>query len=91
MVQCLELQSLLYDSAHDPSVGKDTLARLALAWERLEERKRILKGKPLPGNLRPVEPKRKGRKTGISITGHVLELPERVQEPPAEPPSAAVG
>ena len=51
--QCYALQDLLFGAAHDPGCSKPDLAKLSLAWERLEERKRVLRGRPLPGSLRP--------------------------------------
>jgi hypothetical protein len=87
MTVLLDMQELLYQATKEPNVKKDDLARLALAWERLEERRRIMRGKPLPGALKPAGPKKRGPKGGITINGHVLELPERVQEAPAESPS----
>ena len=87
----LEFQRLLHKAAKDQECSRADLGRLALAWERLEERRRILKGKPLPGALKPASPKKRGRPGGITVNGLVLELPDRPQEPPAEPPGAAVG
>lgn len=91
----LDMQDSLYRATKDPDCEKYDLARLALAWERLEERRRIMKGKPLPGALKPASPKKRGRPGGITVNGHVLELPDKVQEPPAkpestEPPSAGM-
>jgi len=45
------------------------LAQLAAAWERLDRQKRIIRGKPLPGSLRPsAEPKRKPKSTPLTFT-----------------------
>lgn len=37
----------------DAKISAPSLACLIRAWDILEERKRILRGKPLPGQLRP--------------------------------------
>lgn len=44
------------------------LAQLTKSWELLEDRKRILRGKPLPGSLRPERkaPKRKAQVHAIT-------------------------
>ncbi|MBI4664441.1 MAG: hypothetical protein HY735_37085 [Verrucomicrobia bacterium] len=59
--QCYDLQDLLFSAANDKACSKADLSRLACAWERLEERKRILRGRPLPGSLKP-EKKPPGRR-----------------------------
>jgi hypothetical protein len=46
-------QRLIMIKALDPKVSAISLATLIRAWDVLEERKRILRGKPLPGQLRP--------------------------------------
>ena len=56
--QCLELQQLCYDVAHRQESKGAEVAQLARAWEALEERKRILRNKPLPGSLKPEQEKR---------------------------------
>lgn len=52
--QCYDLQDLLLKAANDTQCSKGDLAKLAGAWEKLEGRKRILRGRPLPGSLKPV-------------------------------------
>jgi hypothetical protein len=59
LTQCYALQDLLFKAANDAQCSKQDLSRLSLSWARLEERKRILRGRPLPGSLRPKEPKAK--------------------------------
>lgn len=46
--QIKRLQRLCYDKAFEDGVKNHEIAKLALAWERLEERKRVMRGKPLP-------------------------------------------
>ena len=49
----LELQRCVFSAATKEGVEPRDLAQLSRAWEVLEERKRILKGRPLPGSLKP--------------------------------------
>jgi hypothetical protein len=42
------IQKRLLERMDDPKIGPQHLAQLSNAWERLEERKRILRMKPLP-------------------------------------------
>jgi hypothetical protein len=46
-------QRLIMIKALDPKISAISLATLIRAWDVLEERKRILRGRPLPGQLRP--------------------------------------
>lgn len=50
------------------------LTQLIQAWERLEDRKRILRGKPLPGSLRPVSKPSKAKR-GFSTREQPIESP----------------
>lgn len=74
IVQVLNLQAMTYKAAEliskdiQDAGGKEQRAKLGQAlsqvvksWETLEDRKRILRGKPLPGSKRPAveQPKRK--------------------------------
>jgi hypothetical protein len=73
LVQVLDLQAMTYRAAElisndiQDAGGKEQRAKLGQAlsqvvksWETLEDRKRILRGKPLPGSKRPAvdQPKR---------------------------------
>lgn len=51
--QILRMQACLLDSATDTEVPPHIRAQCARAWDVLEERLRIIAGKPLPGQLRP--------------------------------------
>jgi len=57
--QLFDLQDVLYkDAVNEATPAKDKAA-CARAWEALEERKRIMRGKPLPGSFKPeAKPKR---------------------------------
>jgi len=56
--QLFELQDILFKQTLDPNTEAKDKAACARAWETLENRKRILRGRPLPGVLRPHEGKR---------------------------------
>lgn len=45
------LQGVLFKTATAPDTDKKVLASLALAWDKLEERKRIIKMRPLPKSV----------------------------------------
>jgi hypothetical protein len=51
--QVIRMQASLLLSATDPNVQPHIRAQCARAWDVLEERLRIIDGKPLPGQLRP--------------------------------------
>ncbi len=51
--QILAMQRELFAQVLSPKVDPARKAQCATAYERLEERLRILKGDPLPGSLRP--------------------------------------
>jgi hypothetical protein len=63
--QCYDLQDVLFSAANQVECSRSDLARLSLAWERLEERKRILRGRPLPGSYRPEKEKPKRSKPTV--------------------------
>ena len=48
-----DVQRLLLKDIQNPKTSAATRAKCAVALDRLEERLRILNGKPLPGMLRP--------------------------------------
>lgn len=77
--QALDIQRLVYDTIRGSNVRPADLASLARAWDILEERKRILRGKPLPGSLKPTTPKAK--KPG-TLTAP-LDIAQDNQESPA--------
>jgi hypothetical protein len=64
--QAVDIQKVLYQDIMDPSTDKGERARLALAWERLEERKRILKMKPLPKSIDVSKLPKRGRRSQAS-------------------------
>lgn len=69
--ELLVIQRILFARIADDSTSCSDKAKLALAWEKLEDRKRILRGRPLPGNLRPESPRKVG---GAPVS--IVMLPE---------------
>ena len=57
LTQLYGMQAVLNVAVLDPTTPTKEKAQCALAWEHLEERERILRGRPLPGSLRPNRPK----------------------------------
>src|SRR6185369_16892403 len=53
--QALQLQQRVFEEGMKPGIKPTELAHLARAWECLEDRKRILRGRPLPGSFKPVK------------------------------------
>jgi len=51
--QILDMQAVLFNLTKNQQTAAKDAAACARAWEVLEERKRILRGKPLPGQRRP--------------------------------------
>ncbi len=91
-LEALAMQKSLLEAATDPDVPAGYRAQCARAWECLEERKRILRGKPLPGQLRPdLQPKASkafGRPRSISVlkpAQPVLAKPKPIDSATAEP------
>lgn len=51
--QAVAIQRILEETIRDPDTPEASRASCAVAWTRVQEAKRIIDGKPLPGNLRP--------------------------------------
>jgi hypothetical protein len=61
--QIVEMQRELHRLTLDSKVTPRERAQCARAWADLQEKKRILDGKPMPGHLRPDLEQRKTRRT----------------------------
>lgn len=59
--QALEIQRFLFQDATNPKTSPRDRAMVAGAWEKLEERKRILKMKPLPKSVDVTKTTKLGR------------------------------
>jgi predicted RNA-binding Zn ribbon-like protein len=51
--QLVAMQHSLFDLVQDSTIPAHVRAACARAWSDLQERKRVVDGKPLPGQLRP--------------------------------------
>jgi len=51
--QAVLIQRVLTDTILNPATPEASRASCAVAWTRVQEAKRIIDGKPLPGALRP--------------------------------------
>ena len=67
LTQCYAIQDLLFKAITEKGDQKADVAKLAMAWERIVERNRILRGRPLPGSLRPGGKKARGRGRSLMI------------------------
>lgn len=88
--QALELQELLLRDAKSPKTPANVRAQIARSWSALQDQVRILKGKPLPGSLRPekVKPKQVKVKTGPVEAEENSENNSPVPDPvPVQQPS----
>ena len=92
--QALYLQGLIICRVQDKKCTNMALAALARAWDLLEDRKRILRGVPLPGQLRPdLDPvqlmkavKRSRSRKPLELTADHFTAPaDDVSEPNPEP------
>ncbi len=72
-----KMQEKLMAFVLDDETEPQKAAQCACAWEKLEERKRILNGDPLPGSLRP-EAVKKSRQS--STSGPLESIPEEKPE-----------
>jgi hypothetical protein len=57
--QAFEMQLVLFRVVMDDATPPQGRALCARAWDVLEDRKRIIRGKPLPGAYRPENPRPK--------------------------------
>ena len=71
----LELQELILSKAKADDLAARDLSSLALAWERLEERLRVLRGRPLPGSLKPEPRPAKAKQAAWAPPTEVIEPP----------------
>ena len=78
-----ELQAILQKTILNPDTKPSDQAACARAWEVLEERKRILRGKPLPGHLRPelAHPRKSSKRVALLAT-----MADEPPQPSTNPP-----
>ena len=79
------MQRVLWKRVQDSSVPPHIQAQCARAWRDLQDMKRIMDGKPLPGQLRPdLDQKRNARRKPTLLASLPSDPP-----PATEPPSQA--
>lgn len=61
MAQVVQLQDLAFNLALGEEIDSKAFSGLARAWCDLEERRRVLTGKPLPGSYRPEKKSKTGQ------------------------------
>jgi|ERR1051325_3681576 len=71
----LALQRSMFDLAQNPAIPAHIRAQCARTWRDLQETKRIIDGKPLPGQLRPDLEQRKNARRSKPLL-----LPEPIAE-----------
>jgi hypothetical protein len=86
--QAVALRDLLFHASKANDVEHGELARLAHAWNEVQERLRILRGRPLPGQLRP-EPTKPVRKSRSRLRPDPA-VAEEVAQKDITPPSTSV-
>jgi len=74
--QLLKMQQTLFELTQDNAIQPHIRAACARAWSDLQERKRVLDGKPLPGILRPDLEQPGANKRRRQKMPSVLPLPE---------------
>jgi hypothetical protein len=80
--QAVKIERILTETILDPNTPAQSRASCAAAWTRVQEAKRILRGKPLPGQLRPeLEQMRKLKRKQSELLAAFAAGP--VEEPPA--------
>jgi hypothetical protein len=87
ILQILAMQAKLFARVVDEQTDPKEAASCACAWQKLEAQKLILKGKPLPGSLRPTAaPKRAKRSAASPVEpgGNARPIAEQVKPEPVE-------
>ena len=81
MKQAYAIGDVLFSRIQTADVPNDDLCRLTQAWDQVKERERILRGRPLPGSLKPVA-KRKIRRSYSPIVeeAQVIEAPNATEQ-----------
>lgn len=84
LAQLKRLQRVLYSRAQDAKTEDKVIAALACAWERLEERKRVMTMKPAP---KPIDTTpRKRSRAQVSV---LAPMPTALAPPPADSATGA--
>jgi hypothetical protein len=90
--QLLDMQAVLLRCVLDPDTKPSDAAQCARAFDVLEERIRILRGKPLPGQLRPDLVPKPQRRLPTFTALDVIDVKESLlPEPPVPAPPPGGG
>jgi hypothetical protein len=73
--QAVAIQNVIFNEITKKRACKARIASLARAWADIEERRRILLGKPLPGVLKP---EAKGRRKSSPTAFNPFRTPQQV-------------
>lgn len=96
--QLIKMQAIAYAKVNDVKVKDHLKPAFMNAWEKLEERRRILLGRPLPGQFRPeslVKPRKTVAGSSWSEPRQIVDVqsepvkpgsPAKLTEPVIEPP-----
>lgn len=71
LAQVKQMQRVLYRRTQVEGVDNRELAQLACAWERLEERKRVMCGKPAP---KPIDVQPRTPRSAVAFTRARVQL-----------------
>jgi hypothetical protein len=74
--QCVTIQALVQKDIENPTTKPSIRAGCVRAWDILEERKRILRGKPLPGYLRQELRKQTKPTRRVALLAPILDEPK---------------
>ena len=84
--QARALATLVFEKAQSQDLSPEDMASLIKAWDTLRERERILRGRPLPGSLRPVKQRkvRRSYQIGVPAEGDIELISPGVSINPSE-------
>ena len=89
--QAVKIQRILEATIADPETPASSVASCAAAWTRVQEAKRIIDGKPLPGQLRPDLQQAKASKAfGRAKPHSAISVLKPAQPKPHVPAASAV-
>jgi len=83
------MQRVLWRQVHNPATAPHITAQCARAWRDLQDMKRIMDGKPLPGQLRPDLDQKKSKRRPALLS--MPELPKESLNPPGGGGGVGVG
>lgn len=89
IAQLKRMQRVLYKMTQEPDVDRREAAQAALAWERLEERKRVMQMRPAPKAVDVASRKRAKAPVTPDWTDPTAGTPGNAPETGSEPGQAA--